>query len=476
VNNLNNLYHKNFSIQKDTKSEIITQKETENLKIEDFEETNFIGETHQVRISLKLNSTFTYNSIFAYLTKAIRDKKLEKCTCQIGLRLKKRTHYHLEIDNEEIAFKLIPSKSQIILFLKQDYIRKRKFYYALQLYKNKKNNTTIIHIRLHGNENATKVRNKYELLKRVYEVCERLKKVSTKELIFKNMEIIISKNELAIRYNELYEPQTARLLSIIAIPDKENNRFTLLREAGDSGIYIYRVPIAPIKGYKSDIKTYRRQFYNTPAITLYDHPKIEVSTYRIELKDYDQVLQEQSQILQAIIKELGLLNTEIYGLKDRKRYLNAKIETKIKFTELIKNANLFLAFSNKSVKPSNKQIKAIIHLIRKNINEIRKAYMEKLLEEANKGKVFSIIAFKKALGIKKDDVLLEKIDELTEYAKVLGINLEILKPNNLALPIITNPKNTNKIQIRKEYVNGKEKKFIYIKEIDPPPPLIEIQT
>jgi len=474
VNNLNNLYHNNFSVQKDQKSEIITENETECLKIEDFEKTNFIGETHQVRVSLKLNSTFVYNSIFAFLTKAIKDKKLEKCGCQIGLRLKKRTHYHLETDNGEIAFNLIPSKSQIILFLKQDRIRKRKYYYAIQLYKNKENNTTTIHIRLHGNENATKVRNKNELLKRIYEVCKQLKKISTKELIFKNMKIIISKNELAIRYNELYEIQTARLLSIIATPDKENNRFTLLREAGDSGIYIYRIPIAPIKGYRSDIKTYRRQFYNTPATTLYDHPKLEVSTYRIELKDYNQVLQEQSQILQAIIKELGLLNTEIYGLKDRKRYLNAKIEPKIKFTELIKKANLFVAFSNKSVKLSNKQIKAITHLARKKINEIRKIYLEKLLEEAHKGKAYSILTFNKALGIKREDALLKKVEEITEYAKALGIEIEIIKPNNLALPIITNPKKCKKLKKKTIYINRKKREIAYIQGIDTPPPLIEI--
>lgn len=383
------------------------------------------GETHQIWVTLKANSTYTFNSIYAFLKR--KGKDIEYCRCQIGLRLKKRRHKHLN----GVAFD-IKSPREIVIFLKPDPTRRGKYMYAIQLFKSEIDNTTTISIRLHGHDPSTKVEKKRDLLERIEEVERLLQEISTKEIDWSKVEIKVKKLELAIRYDEQLERKVAKFLQKIAWPDKEMRRATILREYGDGGILIYRVPLLPLivegEALKCDIKTYRRNLYVKPAKTLFDHPKLELSVYNFDFEKFNSTLTEMKKVLIGLVKKLKL-EAHIMGLLEEDRYKGIpplpNYENVIE--HMISKEKAFIAFSEaRNMEDFEIKVEAVTRTLRRRIRELNKDIIKQLLEKARReGYVKVSSNVKKALGAKRDTTALRRLQELTERLKLLGEDFKV---------------------------------------------------
>jgi len=328
----------------------------------------------------------------------------------------KRKHRHYQ----DIIFD-IKKPYEIILFFKKDPVRKGKYLYFVQLFKSDKVNTTTMHLRFHGHEEATEILTQTDFQAIFLEVVDYLNKISTKEIDpFDHLKSFnISKIEFTVRYHERYERKIARLLSEIAFTDIFSNRATTLREFGDKGIYIYRVPLRAIAGYKTDIKTYRRRQYNTPAQTLFDHPKLEVSVYGVQLdlfkrEEYEKIKDEASLLLSSIFRLAHVKTHELYVLTDIDRYqgkvklVSRKIALEV-FKEF-KQVRNFVAFSEQSYEPeSSEKIKAIIKYLKERERDIRYNQMQILIKELREGKVFPAFSIAQCFDARSENTFFRKL-------------------------------------------------------------------
>jgi len=330
----------------------------------------------------------------------------------------KRKHRHYQ----DIIFD-IKKPYEIVLFFKKDPIRKGKYLYSVQLFKSDKTNTTTMHLRFHGHEEATEILRQTDFQSIFFEVVENyLNKISTKEInpLDHLKSFVVIKCEFAVRYHEKYERKVAKLLSQIAFTDIFANRATTLREFGDKGIYIYRVPLKAIAGCKADIKTYRRRQYNTPAQTLYDHPKLEVSVYGFSLDlfqqgEFEKIRDEAALLLSSILRLAQVKTSEIYGLADPYRYhqgtnlVPRSIALEV-FKEL-KQARNFVAFSEQSYEPENEEkIKAIIKYLKQRERDIRYNQMQILIKELREGKVFPAFSIAQCFDARSENTFFRKLN------------------------------------------------------------------
>jgi len=435
-----------------------------------------IGEVHQVWISAKWSSTFIFNSVYAKLKQL--EQKTKLCRCAVGLRVMKRKHRHYQ----DIIFD-IKKPYEIVLFFKRDPIRKGKYLYSVQLFKSDRANTTTMHLRFHGHEEATEILNQTSFQSIFLEVVENyLNKISTKEINpFDHLKsFTVSKLELAVRYHEKYERKIAKLLSKIAYTDIYENRATTLREFGDKGIYIYRVPLKNICGFKADIKTYRRRQYNTPAQSFYDHPKLEVSIYSFPLDifqqgEYEKIRDEASLLLSSILRLAKVEKDKIYGLADPYKYQGAadlvprSIALEV-FKEL-KQARNFVAFSEQSYEPeSSEKIKAIIKYLKERERDVRYNQMQILIKELREGKVFPAFSIAQCFDARSENTFfrklrnflfsvnetyhdhietrwiagyfligkkekLEQLEQLRDYPRLLRQQIDVFRPPGLGPPV-----------------------------------------
>ena len=374
-----------------------------------------IGEVHQVWISVKWSSTFIFNSVYAKLKQLEQETKL--CRCAVGLRIMRRKHRHYE----DIIFD-IKKPYEIILFFKKDPIRKGKYLYSVQLFKSDKTNTTTMHVRLHGHEDATLIKSQTDFQAIFFEIVDNyLNKISTKEInaLDHLKDFTIIKCEFAVRYHEKYEKKIARLLSEIAYTDIYKNRATTLREFGDKGIYIYRVPLREICNLKSDIKTYRRKQYNTPAQTLFDHPKLEISVYGLKIDifkqgEFEEVRDKAALILSSILKLANVKTSEIYGLADEEHYLGAAdlVPRKVALNvfKQLKQARSFVAFSEQSYEPADEEkIRALVKYLKTRERDVYERNLRILTKELLKGKIYSTYSIAQCFEARSENTFYRKL-------------------------------------------------------------------